>query len=94
MTDAQAKLLEVSKEYEALKAKMKELKPQLTELLEEVGIDNHFQDPTTLAVYQIVTPKGKYTFFDTIDYERTKFVDEKKGSLSMKKAEEMGYSLK
>ncbi len=94
MTDEQAQLLEVSKEYEVLKAKMKELKPKLTELLEKVGIGNHFQEPSKLTVYQVVKPKGKYTYFDTIDYERTKFADEKKGSLSMKKAEELGYSLK
>lgn len=94
MTDSQAKFLELSKQYEALKSQMKELKPQLQELMLELGEGAHFQDPATLAVYQIVKPTGTFISFDPISYDRTKFTDEKKGSLSMKKAEELGYSLK
>lgn len=94
MNDAQAKFLEISKKYENLKKQMKELKPQLQSILTELGVGAHFQDPTTLAVYEVVVPNGTFTFFDPISYNRTKMGDERKGDLSMKKAEELGYSLK
>jgi len=94
MTDAQAKFLELSKQYEGLKKQMKELKPKLQGLLVEIGVGGHFQDPTTLAVYEIVEPAGTFISFDKISYNRTRIGDEKKGDLSMKKAEELGYSLK
>ena len=94
MNDTQQKFLELSKQYEALKNQMKELKPQLQALMLELGEGSHFQDPATLAVYKIIKPTGTFISFDPISYERTKFADEKKGSLSMKKAEELGYSLK
>ena len=94
MTDAQQKFLELSKQYEALKKQMKTLKPQLQSLLTELGVGSHFQDPTTLAVYEVVEPAGTFISFDRISYNRTRIGDEKKGDLSMKKAEELGYNLK
>lgn len=93
MTDAQKKFLELSKQYEQLKAQMREIKPQLQELMQEIGIGEHFQDPSTLAVYEIVVPTGTFISFDPIAYNRTKLTGEAKGSLSVKKAEELGYSL-
>lgn len=94
MTDAQMKFLEVSKRYEALKKEMKELKPVMQDLLTEIGIGSHFQDPATKAVYQVVEPNGTFITFDRISYDRTRLEGEAKGSLSMKKAEELGYELK
>jgi len=94
MTDAQMKFLEVSKRYEALKNEMKELKPTIKNLLTEIGVGNHFQDPSTKAVYNVVEPNGTFISFDRISYDRTKLEGEAKGSLSMKKAEELGYKLK
>lgn len=94
MTDQQQKFLELSKRYEALKEEMKAIKPTLQELMLEIGEGNHFQDPSDGTVFKIVKPTGTFIQFDPISYERTKRVGETKGSLSMKKAEELGYALK
>ena len=95
LTDQQQKFLELSKKAEDTKNFLyKELYPQLDELMIELGLGTHFQDPATSAVYEIVVPKGTYTFYKTIGYNRTKFDGESKGTLSKSAAEGFGYSLK
>jgi hypothetical protein len=94
LTAKQEKFLELSKQYENLKKQMKELKPALQDLMAEIGIGKHFQDSKTGAVYEITIPKGTYISFDPISYERTRLEGESKGSLSLKKAEELGYTVK
>ena len=89
-----SEFLKLSKRYEELKNEMKELKPLLQEEMTKIGVGNHFQDPETKAVYEIVEPTGTFISFDKVSYNRTRLGDEKKGSLSFKKAEEMGYDLK
>jgi hypothetical protein len=93
MTEAQIKFLELSKRYEALTEEMKQVKLEMQETMAEIKVGTFLQDPETMLVYQIVVPKGKYMYFDTIDYIRTKKSDEKMGELSMKKAEEAGFVL-
>lgn len=93
LTDAQGKFIELSKRYEALKEEMKQIKPQLHELLGEIGIDNMFQDPETKLVYKVIKPTGTFISFDEIGYNRTKKAEEKKGTLSKKEAQEAGYEL-
>lgn len=92
-TDAQRRFLEISQRYEELKAEMKILKPELNQTLEEIGIGTYFQDPETNLVYKVTQPSGTYIEFARIGYDRTKRVDEKKGSLSKKEAEEQGFEL-
>ena len=94
LTDTQKKFLEVSKRIETLKEEMKALYPTLDELMVELGVGTHFQDPETKLVYQIVVPKGSFIEYKQVGYERTKKTGETKGSMAMKKAEELGYSLK
>ena len=94
MTDAQQKFLEISKRYEVLKEEMKALKPTLQELMFEMGEGAHFQDPADGTVFMIAKPTGTFISFDPISYNRTKKVGENKGSLSMEKAEKLGYSLR
>jgi len=93
MTDQENKFLELSKQYEALKTQMKELKPQLHGLMEEIGVNNYIQDPETMLVYKVVRPTGTFISFDQIGYDRTKTTEEKRGSLSKKEAEEAGFTL-
>ncbi len=93
LTDKQEKLLEVMKNFENLKQQMKELKPQLLELLEEVGVGTYFQDPGTQIVYKVTVPTGRFTYFDAIDYDRTKKVEERSGALSKKEAIANGFNL-
>lgn len=94
MTDQQARLVKLASQYEDLKRQMKDLKPQLEQILLELGIGTHFQDPNTGAVYQVDVPTGTFISFDRITYNRTRMGEEKTGSLALKKAEELGYKVK
>ena len=93
MTDAQKKFLEISKRYEQIVEDLKNIKPDLQAAMTEIGVGTMFQDPETLLVYKIEVPKGKYQYFDPIDYVRTKKDTETKGDLSKKAAEEAGFVL-
>lgn len=94
MTDAQAKFLELSKRYERLLEEMKAIKPTMQELMMEMGEGSSFQDPSDGTVFLVVKPTGTFISFDPIAYERTKRIGETKGSLSVKRAEELGYNVK
>jgi hypothetical protein len=94
MTESQMKFIELSKKYEATKESMKTMKLELTDLMVRIGIGNHFQDPEDKTVFQIVKPLGTFISFDNLAYERTKREGEVKGSMSKKKAEELGYIVK
>lgn len=87
------KVLELIKQYENLKKQFKDLEPILTEELNNIGIGKHFQDEETKAVYEIVEPNGTFISYKKISYNRTKLEGESKGSLSVKRAKELGYEL-
>lgn len=91
--EKQAQFLDLAKRYEALSEEMKEIKVQLQEVMVELKTETMLQDPETMLVYKIVVPKGKYMYFDAIDYVRTKKESEKSGDLSKKAAEEAGFVL-
>lgn len=94
MTETQAKFIDLSKKYEASKELMKAMKQELTALMTEIGVGAHFQDPADNTVFQIFKPSGTFISFDEVAYERTKRAGEVKGSMSMKRADELGYNLK
>ena len=93
LTDQQQKFIEVSKQLELLKEKRKEIGSQLEELANQIGVGSSFQDPEDKTVFEIVVPDGKYMYFDKIDYVRTRREGERSGSLSLKRAKELGYEL-
>jgi hypothetical protein len=93
LTDQQKKFIEVTKELELLKEKRKEIGSQLEELANQIGIGSSFQDPEDKTVFEIVVPDGRYMYFDKIDYVRTRREGERSGSLSLKRAKELGYEL-
>lgn len=90
---SQETFLELSKRFEKLKKELKELEPKLIEAMKEIGIGNHFQDSETKAVYEIIEPSGTFIAYKNISYNRTKLEGETKGTLSIKKAKELGYDL-
>lgn len=94
MSEDVTKFLELVKSFESLKDEYKAKKKELHEVAEKIGVGGHFQDPETKLVYEIIVPTGTFISFDSIGYQRTKTSDEKKGSLSMKRAEELGYTVK
>jgi hypothetical protein len=93
LTDQQKKFIEVTKELELIKEKRKEIGSQLEELANQIGVGSSFQDPEDQTVFEIVVPDGKYMYFDKIDYVRTRREGERSGSLSLKRAKELGYEL-
>jgi hypothetical protein len=93
MTPAQKKFVELERKKVEIKKYFEELKMAIEEVEKEIGINGHFQDETG-CVYQIVVPEGKFITFEKISYVRTRRKDEKKGDLSLKKAEELGYNVK
>ena len=93
MTDQQQKFLELSKQAEGLRNQLKKIQPEINELLLEMGEGANFQDPTDKTVFQVIVPNGTFVEYKKIAYERTKREGEFKGTLSVKKAKELGYDL-
>jgi len=98
MTENQAKLIQITKQFEAAKDQYKELSAQLNEactaVAQETGLDVLFQDPTDGTVFKIERPKGTYVEFRQIGYARTRREGEKKGSISIKDAKDAGFNVK
>jgi hypothetical protein len=84
------KALELIKRYEQLKEEMKTVKEQMDVELQAIGVGQYFQDPETKIAYRVAVPSGKYVFFDTVIFERTRKTGEKSGSMSLKDAKEHG----
>lgn len=93
LTDEQKTFIEVSKKYETLKNELKETGKKLEELLQEIGEGSSFQDPTDNTVFEVVVPDGRFISYPKISYNRTKREGERAGSLSVKKAKELGFEL-
>jgi len=91
LTELQTKIIELSKEREAMKKSLKASGEELEILLKEEGIGSSFQDPTDGIVFEIVTPKGAFISYSHIGYDRTKREGERSGTLSVKRAKELGF---
>lgn len=92
MTEAQIKFVELESKKEEVKKYFEELDEALLAVVNEIGINKMFQDNNGI-VYKTVVPTYKSVKMDHIGYSRTKRVDEKRGSLSMKEAKEAGFDL-
>ena len=96
LTDAQAKFIELSKSYEEIKNKLKDLTPELQSLMTEIGVGEMFQDPTDNTVFEITAPNGRFVHYEPIGYSRTNRADERRGGsnvVSKKKAQEAGFEV-
>jgi len=80
-------------ELDAKKAEIKQWYEDLAEALKALGPDAHFQSPEGL-VFLVEETNGKWVNFDKLKYVRTKKDDEKRGELSKKRAQELGYDVK
>ena len=87
--EAAIKLVELDEK----KAEIKKWYEDLSEVLEVLGADAHFQSPDG-QVFLIEEAKGKWVNFEKLHYIRTKKADEKRGELSKKRAQELGYEVK
>lgn len=92
MTEAQRRFVDLEKKKEEIKNYFEQLKLATEEVAKEVGVNGYFQDNEG-TVYKVVIPEGKFVTFEKISYVRTRRLHEKRGDLSIKEAEEAGYSV-
>ena len=92
MSPAQKRFVELEKQKEQVKQYFENLKLAVEEVKAEVGVNGYFQDDEG-TVYKIVVPDGKYVNFEHISYVRTRRLNEKRGDLSLKEAEEAGFTV-
>jgi hypothetical protein len=93
LTPAQQKFIELERKKTEVKKYFEELRLATEAVAAEIGLDCAFQDDEGV-VYQIVEPTGTFVTFEKISYIRTRRPEETKGTLSMKKAEELGFKVK
>lgn len=92
MTEAQKRFVDLDKKKAAYKEFLEEYTLAVSALYLEMGIGGHFQDAEGI-VYQVEECLGKYQYFDKYEIKRTKREGERAGSLSIKKAGELGYNI-
>lgn len=92
MTSAQQKFVELEKQKEEVKKFYEDLKGALEDVIKEIGVDAYFQDQDGV-VYKTIVPEGKWVQFETHSYIRTRREHEKRGDLSLKEAEEAGFTV-
>ena len=93
MTETQKKFVELEKRKEEVKKYFDELKAATEALAKEIGVGGFFQDPSDGTVFQVVEPDGKFVTYEKISYVRTKRAGEARGTLSVKAAEEAGFTI-
>jgi hypothetical protein len=92
MTETQKKFIELDKKKTEYKLFLEQYKAAVNEVVQEIGVGGHFQDVEG-TVYQVAECDGKFVYFDKFDIKRTKREGERAGSLSVKKAQELGYGV-
>lgn len=92
LTNAQKRFVELEKQKEEVKKYFENLKSAVEEVSKEIGVNGYFQDDDG-TVYKIVIPDGKFVTYEHLSYIRTRRMDEKRGDLSLKEAEEAGFTV-
>lgn len=87
------RFIELERKKEEVKRYFEELSQATEELVQELGVNSYFQDPTDGTVFKLVVPEGRYVNFDKYSYVRTKREGETRGTLSVKEAKENGFEV-
>jgi len=93
MTKVQQNFVKLDKKKIEYKEFLEEYKQAIQALVDEMKIGGSFQDDDG-TVYLIDECSGKFVYFDKYEVKRTRRKNETRGSLSIKKAEELGYQIK
>lgn len=88
----QARLILLDRQRDEVKRFFDDYKTTVETLVKEHGVNFAFQDDQGI-VYQLVELDGKWVNFERYGVERTKRPGEARGSLSVKKAKELGFSV-
>lgn len=92
LTDAQQRLVKLDLARPAIDKYYEDLEQTLKDVQAEIGTDGFFQSEDG-TVYQIVKPNGTFVTFRELGFIRTKRSGEERGSLSVKKAQEAGFTV-
>jgi len=92
MTELQKQFVALDKKKAEYKEFMKLYNQVVNLIKDEIGLGGHFQDPEGV-VYQLEECEGKFVYFDKYEVKRTRRGEERAGSLSLKKAGELGYNV-
>jgi len=92
LTELHLKLIKLDRQKDEVKKFFEEYQSTIKELITLYGFNHNFQDEMGV-VYQLVELEGRYVNFDRYGLERTRRPGEDRGSLSLKKARELGYSV-
>jgi hypothetical protein len=92
LTDKHIRLIELDRKKTEVKKFFDDYKKAVEELIAENGIGHSFQDNEGI-VYQLVEQDGKWVTFDRFSLDRTKRPGEERGTLSVKKAQELGFKI-
>ena len=92
LTDKHLRLIELDKKKALVKQFFEDYKNAVNDLAQTYGVGCSFQDSDS-TVYQITESEGKWVNFDKYELSRTKRVGEDRGTLSVKRAQELGYKI-
>jgi hypothetical protein len=92
MTSNQQRFITLEKKKAEVKLYLEELAAATESLVKEMGLNSYFQDEEG-TVYKLVKPEGRFVKYEEYSYIRTRRAGEKRGDLSLKEAEEAGYSV-
>ena len=92
LSETQRKFIELDRQKAAFKKFQEDYAQAVADLIKEVGVGAHFQDDQG-TVYQTATCDGKWIHFDKFEVNRTRRAGEKAGSLALKTAKDLGYSV-
>lgn len=92
LTEKHMKFIELDKKKALVKQFYEDYSKAVQDLINEYGVGHSFQDPDN-TVYQIQIAEGRWVNFDKFEVNRTKRPGEERGSLSVKRAQELGYKV-
>lgn len=91
LSEAERRLVELDRQKDVHRQFFKDLTEAVQAVADEKGIGHAFQDEEGI-VYRVIVPNGTFIEFKKVDIERTRRPGETRGSLSIKAAEEMGFT--
>jgi len=92
MTQNQQRFIVLEKRKQEIKIYLEELAAVTEDLVKEMGLNSYFQDEEG-TVYKLVKPEGRFVKYEEYGYIRTRRLNEKRGDLSIKEAEEAGFTV-
>jgi len=92
LTQLHLKLVELDRKKAEVKRFFEEYKETVEALVKQHGVGHSFIDDQQI-VYQLAELDGKWVTFERYGVDRTKRPGEERGTLSVKRAKELGYNI-